>query len=81
MLVSAESESGGWLCSTGKSGSFASALNSRSGPPESGRSAEVELTGVAADLIFEDYPVLVGARLLLLRGKTGRTYRDAAGNR
>ena len=40
-----------------------------------------ELTRVAADLIFEDYPALVGVRLVVVRGKTGRTYRDAAGNR
>ena len=64
-----------------KSGGSASALKSRSWPPEGGRYAAVELTRVAADLIFKDYLVRIWARLVVVRGKTGRTYRDAAGNR
>ncbi len=56
-------------------------LQMREGPPEGVRYAGVELTRVAADLIFEDYLARGGARLALLRGKTRRTHRDAAGNR
>ena len=55
-------------------------LQMREGPPEGVRYAGVELTRVAADLIFEDYLARAGARLALLRGKTRRTHRDAAGN-
>ena len=56
-------------------------LQMREGPPEGGRYAAVELTRVAADLIFKDYLVRIWARLVVVRGKTRRTHRDAAGNR
>jgi hypothetical protein len=40
----------------------------------------VELTGVTGDRIFKDYLVRIWARLMVVRGKIGRTHRDAAGN-
>ena len=70
-------------------GGFVEFVKAEAAPPHSkvgvGRlkvaATRGELTALQGNLIFKDYLARVRARLVVVRLKTGRTHRDAAGNR